>query len=289
MILSHYCMTITVHSQRASQGKSEAGRLQVSCMWTHCLKSVSLAMLTPSWTTSWAWCPLYWTTLTLDSLAANWKEKHCIVTVCFGLCVLCLRVYVFLCQHFCVPPILTNYIQTARGESLERHERHGPKPETISLIHTLYFWAFPNSPGNTLCNILVSFWRNNTNHRGQMWVILQSRGWIRTLVYSPSKPRMNWEDITLTFWSLASLSITVMIKSLARAKFVEPILSELSTMNARSTGAHLHSWDTQNTHINPIPKARDSHRTWEYDDNDCVLDLVQTYHNKLQGDQGEMK
>ena len=44
------------------------------------------------------------------------------MTVCFGLCVLCLPEYVFLCQHFCVPPILTNYIQTERGESLEKHE-----------------------------------------------------------------------------------------------------------------------------------------------------------------------
>lgn len=51
------------------------------------------------------------------------------------------------------------------------------------------------------------------------------------------------EDITLTCWSLASLSMTVMIKSLARAKFVAPILSELSTMNARSRGAHLVSGD----------------------------------------------
>lgn len=33
-------------------------------------------MLLPSCTTSCALEPLYWTTLTLDSLAANWKEKH---------------------------------------------------------------------------------------------------------------------------------------------------------------------------------------------------------------------
>lgn len=35
-----------------------------------------------------------------------------------------------------------------------------------------------------------------------------------------------------------------MIKSLARAKFEAPILSELSTMKARSKGSHLHSENT---------------------------------------------
>lgn len=69
------------------------------------------------------------------------------------------------------------------------------------------------------------------------------------------------EDVTFTCWSFISLSMTVMIKSLARAKFVEPILSELSTMNARSSGAHLHSGDT---HMNNFIKAnrQSSYRQW---------------------------
>lgn len=117
-------ITITWHIQTASHRKSiEAGGVVIVCMWAHCLNSVRVAALAePSWTISCARDPLYWTTLNLDSLPANWKEKHCMVTVCFGLCVLCLQACVFLCQHFCVPPILTNYIQTGRGESLERHK-----------------------------------------------------------------------------------------------------------------------------------------------------------------------
>lgn len=42
------------------------------CIRTHCLKSVRLV---PIWTDSWAREPLYCTTLTLDSLPANWKKK----------------------------------------------------------------------------------------------------------------------------------------------------------------------------------------------------------------------
>lgn len=75
-----------------------------------------------------------------------------------------------------------------------------------------------------------------------------------------------------------------MMKSLARAKFVAPILSELSTMNARSTGAHLHSADMQNTHINKIPKDHDSHGVWEIvimKTSVFSAGLLQTHHNKL--------
>ena len=53
-----------------------------------------------------------------------------------------------------------------------------------------------------------------------------------------------FRGVTLTCSSLISLSMSVTMKSLARAKFVEPILSELSTMKARSKGAHLHSAHT---------------------------------------------
>lgn len=124
-------------------------------MWTHCLNSVRLL---PSRTTSWAFEPLYWTTLRPDSLAANWKEKHCIVTVGFGLCVQCLWTCVFLCQHFCVPPILTNYIQTGRGESLERHKselqthRHNLS-FTLSNLRSV-FKHFLTSLKNTFHNIV---------------------------------------------------------------------------------------------------------------------------------------
>lgn len=45
------------------------------CIGTHCLKSVRLTTLAPSWTTSWALEPLYCTTLTLDSVSENWKKK----------------------------------------------------------------------------------------------------------------------------------------------------------------------------------------------------------------------
>lgn len=67
------------------------------------------------------------------------------------------------------------------------------------------------------------------------------------------------EHVTLTCWSFISLSMTLMIKSLESLKFVSPILSELSTMNARSTGAHLHSEDA---HINKFTKddQQSSHR-----------------------------
>lgn len=154
-ILNHYWITATVHSQRASQRKSKAGRTLFVCMWTHCLKSARVAALLPSWTTSWARDPLYWTTLTLDSLPANWKEKHCMVTVCFGLCVLCLPACVFLCQHFCVPPILTNYIQTGRGESLERHKSkfQNHLSFTLSILRSVLAAAFPNISENSFRNI----------------------------------------------------------------------------------------------------------------------------------------
>lgn len=114
--------------------------------------------LAPRWTTSWACEPLYWTTLTLDSLAANWKEKQCMVTVGFGLCALCLRTCVFLCQHFCVPPILTNYIQNGRGESLERHKSEFQTQRqylsfTLSILRYV-FKHFLTSLKNTFHNIV---------------------------------------------------------------------------------------------------------------------------------------
>lgn len=52
--------------------------------------------------------------------------------------------------------------------------------------------------------------------------------------------------------------MTVMIKSLARAKLVEPMLSELSTMKARSRVAHLHSSHTENkSQHQQCPKGTD--------------------------------
>lgn len=81
-MLNHYWIIITVHKEQV-RVKTKAGTAQVACMWTHCLNSVRPPILLPSWTASWARDPLYWTTLTLDSFAANWKEKHCIVTVCY--------------------------------------------------------------------------------------------------------------------------------------------------------------------------------------------------------------
>lgn len=64
--------------------------------WTHCLKSVMLLTLTPSCTTSCARSPLYCTTLTLESLPANWKEQ------------LWLCSYTNSSQHFRAPPTPTN-------------------------------------------------------------------------------------------------------------------------------------------------------------------------------------
>lgn len=53
-------------------------------------------------------------------------------------CVLCLQAFVFFCQHFCVPPILTNYIRTGRGESLERHKSKFQN----QIIHSHFlFWG----------------------------------------------------------------------------------------------------------------------------------------------------
>lgn len=72
--------------------------------------------------------------------------------------------------------------------------------------------------------------------------------------------------------------MTVMIKSLARAKFVAPILSELSTMNARSRGAHLHSAHAHKTHT--LTTFQKNRKTMEFF-YDCVLNLAQTYHSKL--------
>lgn len=58
---------------------------QATFVRTHCLKSVMLLTLTPSCTTSCACAPLYWTTLTLESLPANWTETHSMVASCFWL------------------------------------------------------------------------------------------------------------------------------------------------------------------------------------------------------------
>ena len=44
------------------------------------------------------------------------------VCVCVCVCVSCLQTCVFVCQLFCVPPILANYIQTGRVKSLEGHK-----------------------------------------------------------------------------------------------------------------------------------------------------------------------
>lgn len=136
-----------------------SSRALVACMWTHCLNSSRLRLV-PSRTTSWALDPLYWTTLNPDSLPANWKEKHCMVTVCYGLCVLCLRACVFLWQHFCVPPILTNYIHTGRGESLERHKSKIQTPRqyfsfTLSILRSVFRAEFLNVHKNSFRNI---FW-----------------------------------------------------------------------------------------------------------------------------------
>lgn len=64
----------------------------------------------------------------------------------------------FLCQHFCVPPILTNYIQTGRGESRERHKselqthRHY-RSFTLSNLRSV-FKHFLTSLKNTFHNIV---------------------------------------------------------------------------------------------------------------------------------------
>lgn len=50
--------------------------------------------------------------------------------LCVSVCVC-----VFLCQHFCVPPILTNCNQTGRGESLERHKSMFQTQENIFHSH----------------------------------------------------------------------------------------------------------------------------------------------------------
>lgn len=86
-----------------------------------------------------------------------------------------------------------------------------------------------------------------TLHKGQITVIPQRLGKCERNAVKCHN-RISSRDITLTWWFLISLSITVMMKSLARAKFVAPILSELSTIKARSTGAHLHSADTKYPH-----------------------------------------
>lgn len=59
--------------------------MEVINVRAHCLKSVMLFTLTPSCTTSCACAPLYWTTLTLESLPANWTETHSMVTSPFWL------------------------------------------------------------------------------------------------------------------------------------------------------------------------------------------------------------
>lgn len=130
-MLSQCRISASTYSQRGV-------RALVACMWTHCLKSVRLKALDPNWTASWALAPLYCTTLTLDSLPANWKEKHCMVTVCFGLCVLCLQACVFFSQHFCVPTHLTNYIQTGRGESLERYKSEFQNHTILSFTLSVF-------------------------------------------------------------------------------------------------------------------------------------------------------
>lgn len=42
-------------------------------------------------------------------------------------------------QHFCAPPILTNYIHTGRSQSLERHKTKFQKPGRVFFIHTFNF------------------------------------------------------------------------------------------------------------------------------------------------------
>lgn len=74
-----------------------------------------LLMLTPSCTTSWARAPLYWTTLTLESLPANWEEQLCLVSSGFtGL------PYTSSSQRSGVPPALTNSTETGRGDFIYR-------------------------------------------------------------------------------------------------------------------------------------------------------------------------
>lgn len=86
--------------------------------------------------------------------------------------------------------------------------------------------------------------------------------------------------VTLTWWSLISLSITVIMKSLAVAKFVAPILSELSTMKAKSTGAHLHSKSQTYKTGERHPQRSSQRKKWL---------LLQTYHNMLRNVRGNKK
>ena len=66
----------------------------------------------------------------------------------FCLCVLCQPTA--FCQHFCIPPILTNYIQNGRGESFERHNSKFQNlwenlSFTLSILRSVLMAAFPNT------------------------------------------------------------------------------------------------------------------------------------------------
>lgn len=64
-----------------------------------------------------------------------------------------------------------------------------------------------------------------------------------------TEKKNHFKSLTLTCWSLTNLSITAMMKSLAIAKLLAPILSELSTTKVMFRGPHLHSKQTQSSKI----------------------------------------
>lgn len=138
------------------------------CIGTHCLKSVRLTMLVPSWTTSWALEPLYCTTLTLDSLSANWKKKAVLDELVFWF--VC-YVYALMLSSVNISASHPSWLITSELEE-ESHWRDikasFQTQDNISHSHFL-FWevffflreSFPSSLQNVSS---VLFWINTTNH-----------------------------------------------------------------------------------------------------------------------------
>lgn len=136
-------------------------------MGTHCLKSVRLtALLVPSWTTSWALEPLYWTTLTLDSSSENWKKKALLGKLVFGF--VC-YVYVLVLSSVNISASRPSWLITSELEE-ESHWRDikasSQTRDNISHSHFL-FWeeSFPSS----LQNVLLYYFEWTPQATWKMW------------------------------------------------------------------------------------------------------------------------
>lgn len=154
------------------------------------------------------------------------------MTQCFGLGV-----------FVCFPPV--NISASHPPWLITEVEEESHRGDSVSHSHFLFSGGFYFPRGQSLETARRIFFGINLDKHHKT----KDTKTIATEARHRRRPQHSlwlWGALTFTCWSLANLSMTVMIKSLARAKLVVPILSELSTMKARSRGAHLHSAHTEN-------------------------------------------